>query len=323
MTIKIIKSTEPILTENLIIVLYGSPGVGKTSLGFSTNKPLLIDCDLGVQRALPTIKKDCVQVRQWSDISELSKEDLIDFNTIIIDTGGRLLEIMESHIKNENPKMINRMNGGLSLPGYGQLNTMFKSFMSKLKSYEKDIILIMHDKEDKNGDNIFVRPDAIGSSKNEITKIADLMGYIFMNGKTRYIDFNPTENHLGKNCAEISEQKIPNLAEYKEFLADLIAFTKNKMNAKNEDMIKAEQEFDEVLHQICLAEIAEDFDKLLTHKLIAGKAGNKILKQKLLDEAKANGLVYHIESKSFSPIIPIPESVAPPASNVNDIPENI
>lgn len=299
MAIKIIKANEPILTENLIIVLYGSPGVGKTTLGFSTDKPLLIDTDLGAQRALLSIKKDCVKIKQWSDISELSKDDLKDFNTIIVDTAGRLLEIMETQIKNDNPRLINKMNGGLSLPGYGQLNTMFKNFMIKLKSYGKDIILLMHDKEDKSGDTVFVRPDAIGSSKMEITKIADLMGYVSMSGKERHLDFNPTENHLGKNCAEIPEQKIPNLNEYRSFLADLIALTKDKMNAKSEEMIKAEQEFDEVLNLICLAETIKDFNNLISHKLIAGKTGQMILKNKLIDEAKANGFEFNVENKRF------------------------
>lgn len=301
MGIKIVKPTDPILTENLIIVLYGSPGVGKTSLGFSTSKPLILDFDLGSQRALQNIKKHCVQIKQWSDISSLSKDDLKDddtgeeFNTIIIDTAGRLLEIMETQIKNENPRLINKMNGGLSLPGYGQLNTMFKSFMMKLKSYGKDIVLIMHDKEEKSGDNVFIRPDAIGSSKTEITKIADLMGYVSMNGKDRSIDFNPTESHLGKNCAEIPEQKIPNLAEYKTFLGDLISFTKEKMNTKSEEMVKAEQEFQAKLDQINSLEDIESFNLAL----VEFKDATPVLKHALITVAKDKGFSFDKESKQF------------------------
>ncbi len=296
MGIKIVKPTDPILTENLIIVLFGSPGVGKTTLGFSTNKPLLLDFDLGAQRALSNIRKDCVQIKQWSDIADLSKDDLKPFETIVIDTAGRLLEVMETEIKNINPKMINRLNGGLSLQGFGQLNIMFKNFMNKLKSYGKDIILVMHDKEEKNGDVLFVRPDAIGSSKTEITKIADLMGYVSMNGKGRSIDFNPTENHLGKNCAEIPEQKIPNLAEYRTFLADLISFTKEKMNAKSEDMIKAEQEFQAKLDQINGLENIESFNA----SLIELKDATPVLKQALVIAAKDKGFSFDKESKQFT-----------------------
>lgn len=306
MGIKIIKSSDPILTDNLIIVLYGSPGVGKTSLGFSTNNPLLLDFDLGAQRSLQSIRKDCVQIKQWSDISDLTKEDLKPFDTIVVDTAGRLLEIMETEIKNTNPKMINRLNGGLSLQGFGQLNTMFKNFMIKLKSYGKDIILIMHDKEDKNGDAIFIRPDAIGSSKTEINKIADLMGYVSMNGKERNLDFNPTESHLGKNCAEIPEQKIPNLANQKSFLADLIEFTKAKMNAKSEEMVKAEQEFQLILDSINELITLEEFNA----KLVDLKDAVPLHKQSLVKIAADKGYIFNKDTKQFNAI-------------VTDIPANI
>jgi hypothetical protein len=84
MAIKIVKPSEPILTQNLIVVLYGSPGAGKTSLAFSTDKPLLLDFDLGAQRALN--RRDSVRVSQWQDVADLSATDLVNFNTIIIDT---------------------------------------------------------------------------------------------------------------------------------------------------------------------------------------------------------------------------------------------
>jgi hypothetical protein len=298
MAIKITKPTDPILTENLIIVLFGQPGVGKTSLGFSTTKPILLDFDLGSQRALG--RKDVVQVKHWSDISELAADDLKDFNTIIVDTAGRLLEAMEIDIKNSNPKMINRMNGGLSLPGYGLLNSMFKNFMLKLKSYGKDIVLICHDKEEKQGENLYVRPDAIGSSRIELTKMADLMGYMFMNGKKRFIDFNPTENHLGKNCAEIPEQEIPNLNESKEFLADLIAFTKNKMNVKSEAMIKIEQEFNQGVELINAATTHVEFNNLIDNDIIKN---NNLLKLKLVEAGNKN-FIFNKTKRLFEIITP-------------------
>ncbi len=294
MALKIIKPTETILTDNLIIVLFGQPGVGKTSLGFSTNKPLLFDFDLGSQRALG--RKDVVQVKQWSDVADLEAKDLIGFDTIIVDTAGRLLECMEIDIKNTNPKMINRMNGGLSLPGYGLLNSMFKNFMLKLKSYGKDIILVCHDKEDKQGENLYVRPDAIGSSRVELTKMADLMGYMYMNGRKRCVDFNPTENHLGKNCAEIPEQEIPNLAENREFLADLISFTKNKMNAKSEIQVKAEQDFNNGVELINKASTLDEFNALINNNLIKD---NNLLKIKLVEAATTKGFIINKAKRIF------------------------
>jgi hypothetical protein len=175
---------------------------------------------------------------------------------------------------------------------------MFKNFMIKLKSYGKDIILVMHDKEDKSGDNVFIRPDAIGNSRSEITKIADLMGYMYMSGKERQIDFNPTENHLGKNCAEIPEQKIPNLGEHREFLADLITFTKNKMNAKSEEMVKAEQEFQAILDEIQALGSLEDFNG----KLIALKDSVPLYKHALVKAATDKGFTFNKDTKQFAEV---------------------
>src|ERR1700761_5074762 len=166
MAIKIIKSSDPILTENLIIVLYAQPGAGKTTLAFSASKPLLLDFDLGAQRALG--RKDCVMVNRWIDIADLSADDLVNYNTIVIDTAGRALEILTANIIASTPKLA-RSTGELQLQGYGALGTAFKTWLNKLRSFKKDVILICHDKEDKNGDNLFVRPDAMGSSRVELT----------------------------------------------------------------------------------------------------------------------------------------------------------
>lgn len=291
--IKIIKPNEPILTENLIIVLYGQPGCGKTSLGFSTDKPLLLDFDLGAQRALN--RKDVIRVSSWNDIVDLSSEHLTEFNTIVIDTAGRLLEIMMAHIIKTSPKMENKANGGLSLQGYGLLNTMFKNFILKLKSFKKDVILLAHDKEDKSNDKTIIRPDAVGSSKIELVKIADLLGYVYLNGKDRYISFNPSEEHLGKNCAEIPDQNIPHLSAEQDYLAKLITFTKNVMNSKSAEQIKAEQEFQEVLDDIHRLDTLESLNVMI--QLLA--EGDALHKQALLKHGLTMGFEFDKANKCF------------------------
>lgn len=308
--IKITKPSDPILTVNLIIVLYGQPGTGKTSLGFSASKPLLLDFDLGAQRALN--RKDAVRVNNWNDIADLNAEDLAAFDTVIIDTAGRLLEVMAIHIIKNNPKMENRFNGGLSLQGYGMLNNMFKNFIVKLKSFGKDIILIAHDKEDKQDDKITIRPDAMGSSKVELIKIADLLGYIYIDGKLRSISFNPTDTHLGKNCAEIPDQQIPHLSNEPDYMARLITFTKDKMNAKSAEQLKAEQEFQAVLDDINACETLESLNVMI--QLLA--EGNAIHKQALLKHGLAMGFEFDKADKCFK--------IKEPINNEFDnLPQNI
>jgi len=290
--IKITKPNEPILTENLIIVLYGQPGCGKTSLGFSTDKPLLIDFDMGAQRALN--RKDVVRVSSWNDIADIKETDLSIFNTIVIDTVGRLLEVIVADIINTMPSM-SKKSGELTIAGYGVLISRFKNFMLKLKSFKKDVILLAHDKEEKNNDKNISRPDAVGSSRVELVKIADLLGYVYLNDKNRYISFNPSEEHLGKNCAEIPDQNIPHLSTEPDYLAKLIAFTKNKMNSKSAEQIKAEQEFQEVLDDINRLDTIESLNVMV--QILA--EGDALHKQALVKHGETMGFEFDKPNKCF------------------------
>lgn len=297
MAITIIKPNETILTENLTIVIYGQPGVGKSSLGFTTDKPIMFDFDLGSQRALN--RKDVVRVNKWQDIANLTESDVKDYNTIIIDTAGRLLESMAQSIIKENPRMENKTNGGLSLPGYGLLNTMFKNFISKIKSYHKDIILICHDKEDKQGDNIVIRPEAIGSSKSELIKMADLLGYVSMDNKNHVLDFNPTDRYIGKNCAKFELQVIPDLHTNLTYFGDLIKIAKERMNNKSEAQLKYEQDFNNTVEVINENDSPEFLTHLITTDFVKGDSNIKAI---LWQRSKDLGLSYNKETKAFEKV---------------------
>jgi DNA replication protein DnaC len=63
-SLKIIKSSEPIKVERLNVCIYGQPGAGKSSLAFTAAAPLLLDFDEGAHRAAN--RKDSVRVTAWS-----------------------------------------------------------------------------------------------------------------------------------------------------------------------------------------------------------------------------------------------------------------
>lgn len=48
----IIRKNDVVTERPVIIVLYGTPGTGKTSLATTANSPLLIDTDRGFDRAV-------------------------------------------------------------------------------------------------------------------------------------------------------------------------------------------------------------------------------------------------------------------------------
>src|SRR5271168_1912761 len=61
--LKIVKAADPLTVERINLCLYSSPGTGKTSMGFTADKPILLDADEGSYRA--GNRKDAVIVKQW------------------------------------------------------------------------------------------------------------------------------------------------------------------------------------------------------------------------------------------------------------------
>ena len=117
MALRITKATEPLFVDRINLCIYGAPGIGKTSLGFTAENPLLLDADEGAYRAAN--RKDSVVVKKWADMASIQKSDLDPYSTVIVDTAGRTLDKLSADIIEGNPKM--GRGGALTLQGFGEL----------------------------------------------------------------------------------------------------------------------------------------------------------------------------------------------------------
>src|SRR3990167_8632670 len=217
---KIIKATEAITVAHPVFLIFGQPGIMKTSLAYSAKDTLLLDFDRGAHRAIN--RHDTLVIESWADVAELLEhpDALEPYATIAVDTVGRCLDVMTADIIRETPKY--GPGGNLSMQGWGVLKKRFQSFMATLRTLGKDVVLIAHDKEDKDGDTRVVRPDIAGGSYGEVMKVSDFVGYAYMGGKDRVLDFNPTDRWIGKNPGAWSPFKVPSPAKATTFLADPI-----------------------------------------------------------------------------------------------------
>lgn len=191
------------------VLIYGQPGLGKSTLALSAPAPVLLDFDGGVKRVNGAFHSPTLQVKNWDMVIDAMKEDLSDFKTIVIDTAGKMLDYMSAYIIKNDPKMAQR-DGSLSLKGYGVRKAMFVSFLSQCSMMGKNLVFVAHEREEKDGETRIVRPEIGGSSAGDLIKELDLVGYMQAIGNERTISWSPTEKFYAKNTCNLAPlTKIP------------------------------------------------------------------------------------------------------------------
>lgn len=204
--------------KKIRLLIAGFPGIGKTTLALSAPKPLYIDVDLSAERINRDILNLAAGVTQPRDYEELRrdlgmgcsdmelqavKNNLAAYETIVVDTGGKLLNIMGNYGRKIDMKY-SRKDGSLSLQGYGWLGKEFQRFLDHIiYELDKHIVIVFHTVEDKDGDDTKLRIKAEGSSKNAVWEVMDLGGFVEMRGDKRTIGFSNCERYFAKGTRGI------------------------------------------------------------------------------------------------------------------------
>lgn len=295
---RIIKSTETISVDHPVFLIFGQPGIGKTSLAYSTKDPLLLDYDQGAHRAAN--RRDTLQIGAWADVVELMThpDALTPYATIIPDTVGRCLDVMTADIIRETPKL--GPNGNLSQQGWGVLKNRFRTWTSSLRALGKDVLLVAHDKEDKDGDTRIVRPDIVGGSYGEVMKIADFVGYCYMAGKDRVLDFNPTDRWVGKNPAGWAPFKIHPVGKAQTFMAELFDLGRVALGSISEASAGVMKEAEAWREKIATFTTAAHYNQAIPEiKKLSAILQPQISKM-LLDCAQSAGIPFDKSKKAFT-----------------------
>ncbi len=299
---RIIKGTEAIPVEHPVFCIFGQPGIGKSSLGYSAKEPLTLDFDAGSHRAAN--RRDTALIESWADVEDL-REALTNYSTVVIDTVGRCVDLMAVDIIEKNPK--HGRDGALTLQGYGVLKSRFRSWITCLRTLGKDVVLIAHHKEEKDGDSMIVRPDITGSSYGEIMKISDFVGYLYMSGKDRVLDFSPTDRWVGKNPGNWKPLKVPAIAKAQTFLGELMDDGRKALGSISEESSKVAQQVDDWRAKIGTLTTTDECNRELAVVikiepiLIAAQ-----VKRLLMDRAKFLKFDYDVTRKAFVEPVKVP-----------------
>ena len=236
--------------KKIRMLIAGYPGIGKSTLALSAPNPLHIDVDFGIDRIEPRYRKPYIQPQSYDEIlGDLTPINLQDFDTLVFDTGGKLISLMSLWAIKKDPKYGQR-DGSLSLKGYGFVGKEFVRLMDYcFYELQKNIVIVFHATEEKDGDNTRLRIKVEGQTKNNVWEPMDLGGFVEIYGNDRTIGFSNCERYFAKGTRGIhGVYKIPALGpgSQNDFLTKLF----EEYNSKAAEEVAANAKENEAYEQV-------------------------------------------------------------------------
>lgn len=294
----------------LSVLIYGQPGIGKTTFGVSAPDAVLFDYDGGVQRINGAHQVPTLQPTSWEDtniaLQEIANE-MPEVKTIVIDTVGKMLDYMSAYIIKNDPKMAMR-DGSLSLKGYGVRKTMFVNFIKQLALMGKNVVFIAHEREERRGEETFKRPEIGGSSANDLIKELDLVGYMYAIGKERCITFDPQEYYYAKNTCNLAPViKLPVVVDEQgagksnTAFASIVKSYQNAQEKRQETTAEYEQLLDLIAETVAFATDVDSLNEVMEKVFAFPPIYDSFLRAQKAVAAKGNalGLKYNKIAKKY------------------------
>jgi len=294
--------------KKFCLVLAGPPGVGKTTIALSAPNPILFDLDNGVSR----VKAEHRCLTSSNDtyeglLADMQTEEYKQAETVIIDTGGSLVQLMQPWAMKQEPKAA---KDGRKM--FGIVKREFDRMTHQIRVIDrKHLVIIFHTTEVQKGDIITTRLSCEGSAKDIVWTPADLGCYMHIMGGKRYLGFTPTEEYFAKSCYGISGVRVvPELQTgikndfltrlFEEAKANLLEDLKNFSPQKQEyektmaggKVLISDATDAETLRAAVLA--IREMPHALTSRVELGKLAG--------ERAKELGLIWNKEAEAYVPV---------------------
>lgn len=237
--------------KKFMVIISGQPGLGKTTLALSAPKPFLFDTDNGIARVKAAHRQEVVTsvTESYEELlGDMDSEEYKTAESVIIDTGGTMVQLMKGWAKKADPKAA---KDGRAM--YGIIKTEFDRLRYHIMNIDKKhLVVVFHTTEQSKGDTIQTRLSCEGSTKDIVWTPADFGGHMFMMGSKRCIGFTPTEEYFAKGCFGVQGVvPIPELKEGQKntFLTDLFAKAQANINAEAETFGAEKKAYEEAFAQ--------------------------------------------------------------------------
>ena len=189
-----------------ITYIYGDGGVGKTTFGAATPKPLLLAFEKGYNALPGVIAQD---ITTWGELKqvlrELKKPEVKEaFSTIIIDTVDIASQLCEKYLCNQLG-IENIGDGGWATNGWAKVKREWEQTFRAVTMEGYALVFISHKK-----DKTFKRKDgteynqivpSCSTAYNEIIKnMSDIMGYIEVENGERRLVLRSADDRIDCKC---------------------------------------------------------------------------------------------------------------------------
>lgn len=281
--------------RNFTVIVAGAPGLGKTTLALSAPNPLLFDLDNGIARVRAEHRKITSVCETYEELlSDMKSEEYKNAATIVLDTGGSLVQMMQPWAKTQEPKAA---RDGRAM--FGVVKREFDRLTWQIRQDGKNVVIVFHTTEVQKGDVTVTRLSCEGSAKDIVWTPADFGGTMFQRGKKRIICFAPTEEAFGKGCFGIhGEYEVPELAPGmpNTFLTDLFEQARKNIADEQEKFSKDKKIYDDAVREgtlcidsvkcaddatACVARLREITHALTSKAELSGKLQTKVNALKL------------------------------------------
>lgn len=194
MAFQLIKANEVKEKSTLNVLLYGAPGVGKTTFAATTPKPMILNLEHG-EKSIMDKDIDLANCETVNDIRDAVSHAINNgYKTLVFDSLTRYCEMLMDEIVKEDSKKKPQIQH------WGELNNRIKKMIWSLHKKDINTVLIAHVKEFEEEGFLVKRPALNGGLMQAISGIVDVVGYLYVTEKgDRFLSINPTSTSYAKH----------------------------------------------------------------------------------------------------------------------------
>lgn len=236
--------------KNIIMIISGLPGVGKTSLALSAPDVVLIDADEGLARVKPEHRKDASMCKTYEELLEDVKAFAGRYKTVVVDTGGSLIDMLKDWAGRTDKSVYTSKGNIDTRKVFGVVKSEFLRFSYELRQ-SFNVIYLFHVVKEKTSDGTdWYEIICEGSAKTLVWQPADLGAYMHVINGERYLGFTPTMNYNAKAAYGIKGLiKVPELkdGDPNDFLTKLFAQVQANLAAEHEALKPQQEAYDKAM----------------------------------------------------------------------------